>query len=141
MKGLKTKVEHISVFFAGGVLYSIIEILWRGFTHWSMTAVGGLCFLLLYRINRRMGNRSLTVRCLVGSGVITAVEFAAGVVVNLLLRLDVWDYSNMKFNILGQVCLPFSCMWFALCIPAYLLSSLIHRFFEAIDLEEGRESH
>ncbi len=137
---MKNKIEHISVFFFGGILYSFIEILWRGYTHWTMTAVGGFCFLLLYGINHRMKHRSFLVRCLLGAGLITAVEFAAGVVVNLILRLEVWDYSHMSFNLLGQVCLFFSCMWFVLCIPAYLLSTLIHKFFDRIEWEEGRES-
>ncbi len=137
---MKAKIEHISVFLMGGILYSMIEILWRGYTHWTMTAVGGVCFLSLYVINNRMKHRRFLTRCFMGAGIITAVEFAAGVVVNLILKLDVWDYSNMQFNILGQVCLFFSCMWFALCIPAYLLSTAVHAFFDRIELEENRES-
>jgi len=136
----KRGFELVSVFLFGGILYSLIEILWRGYTHWTMTAVGGLCFLMLYGINDRMRGKSILVRCLIGAGVITAVEFAAGVVVNLGLGLDVWDYSHLSFNLLGQVSLYFSCMWFVLCVPAYWLSTLIQKFFEIIDLEENRES-
>lgn len=137
---MKGKIEKISVFLAGGIIYSLIEILWRGYTHWTMTAVGGFCFLLLHFINTRMCGRGLLTKCLVGTGVITAVEFAAGVAVNLILRLDVWDYSSMNFNLLGQVCLYFSAMWFVLCIPAYWFSTVIRQFFEKIDIEENRAS-
>ncbi len=137
---MKTKLEHSSVFFFGGILYSLIEILWRGYTHWTMTAVGGICFLLLYGINHRLKGRSFLWRCLIGAGIITAVEFAAGMVVNRILRLDVWDYSGMSFNLFGQVCLFFSCMWFVLCIPAYLLSTVIRRFFDGIEIDETGES-
>jgi len=137
---MKRKIEHISVFLMGGILYSIIEIIWRGYTHWSMTAVGGVCFLLLYMINCRLKNRNFFMRCLVGTGIITVVEFAAGVMVNLILRLDVWDYSMLRFNILGQVSLLFSVLWFALCIPAYMLSTGIRVFFESIELEEDGEA-
>ncbi|MBE6599516.1 MAG: hypothetical protein E7638_08750 [Ruminococcaceae bacterium] len=145
MEGLKSKVEQISVFLAGGVIYSMIEILWRGFTHWTMTVVGGVCFLLLYRLNKGMGGKPLWLRCLLGAGLITAVEFAAGVVVNLIFRLDVWDYSGMPFNILGQVCPAFAFMWLLLCVPAFLLCRLIGRFFagietESAESEEHRES-
>ncbi len=129
---MKTKIEYISVFFAGGILYSIIEIVWRGFTHWSMTAAGGVCFLLLYMLNRRMAERAFLLRCLMGAGIITAVEFAAGVVVNLIFRLDVWDYSDMPFHLLGQVCPMFSFLWFLLCIPAFLFGTLIRNFFNGI---------
>ena len=137
---MKRIIEHISVFLVGGILYSIIEILWRGYTHWTMTVVGGLCFLFLYLLNGRMRERSLLERCLAGAGIITAVEFVAGIVVNRILFLDVWDYSAMRFHLLGQVCLFFSCMWFALCIPAYLLSNMIRRFFDEIELDEIGES-
>ena len=135
MKGF---TEYGSVFLTGGILYSLIEILWRGYTHWTMTVVGGFCFLLLYRMNIRMAQKNLLIRCLSGASVITAVEFAAGVVVNIIFRLDVWDYSGMNFNLLGQVCLFFSCMWFVLCIPAFLLSSGIRAFFDRIDFDESR---
>lgn len=137
---MKSKIEYTSVFLSGGILYSLIEILWRGYTHWTMTVVGGFCFLILYIINNRMTRCRLLTRCLIGAGIITTVEFAAGVVVNILFGLNVWDYSGMSFNILGQVCLFFSCMWFLLCIPAFLLSSTIRVFFESIDIEESRES-
>lgn len=137
---MKRKIEYASVFLSGGIIYSLIEILWRGYTHWTMTLVGGLCFLLLYVINNRMTSCPLLKRCLIGAGIITVIEFAAGVVVNIIFGLDVWDYSGMSFNILGQVCLFFSCMWFMLCIPAFLLSTIMHTFFEGIDIGENRES-
>ncbi len=139
VEGLKEKVEGLSVFFFGGIVYSFIEILWRGFTHWTMTVVGGLCFLLLYRINHRLARKRFFLRCLVGTGVITAVEFTAGVVVNLMFRMDVWDYSGMRFNLLGQVCPQFSLMWFFLCVPAFWLGAVIRRFFDGI-AEYGESS-
>lgn len=131
---VKRKIEYLCVFLLGGILYSLIEILWRGYTHWTMTAVGGLCFLALHIFNDRTRRRRLLTRCLVGSGMITIVEFLVGILVNVVFRLDVWDYSGMSCNIFGQVCLFFSCMWFLLCIPAFLLSSVITAFFQGIDL-------
>lgn len=130
---MKSMLEGTSVFLAGGVLYSLIEIAWRGYTHWSMIAAGGLCFLLLYGMNRRFAHVRLPVRCLMGAAVITGIEFLVGLVVNLALGLDVWDYSGMPFNLLGQVCLLFSCLWFLLCIPAFLFSTVIRRFFLTIE--------
>lgn len=49
--------------------------------------------------------------------VVTILEFICGCVINLWLNWGVWDYSNMPFNLLGQICLPFS----LLCI---ILSSV-----------------
>ncbi len=128
----KVGYEYGTVFLSGGILYSLVEILWRGYTHWTMTLVGGICFLLLYWMNGHMKGSAFLVRCLVGAGVITAIEFLTGLVVNLILKMNVWDYSGMPFNLLGQVCLFFSCMWFLLCIPAFWMSGVIHHFFAEI---------
>ena len=40
------KIEYICVFLSGGIIYSFIEVAWRGYTHWSMTIAGGICFML-----------------------------------------------------------------------------------------------
>ncbi len=29
----------------------MVEILWRGYTHWTMTLTGGVCFLVLYGLH------------------------------------------------------------------------------------------
>ena len=76
----------------------------------------------------------------VGGSVITAVEFVVGVVVNLILHLDVWDYSDMAGNIAGQVCPLFTVLWFFLAIPAFILSDLIRRFFDSIAEREKNEA-
>ena len=41
---------------------------------------------------------------LICSIIITAVEFTSGLILNVWLGLGIWDYSNMPFNILGQIC-------------------------------------
>lgn len=40
--------EYAAVCTVGSVGYSAIEVLWRGFTHWTMALTGGVGFLLLY---------------------------------------------------------------------------------------------
>ncbi|MBE6711113.1 MAG: hypothetical protein J6C42_14200 [Clostridia bacterium] len=132
------KAEYVCVFLAGGVIYSLIELLWRGFTHWSMTLAGGVCVLLIHCFNQRMRKRSMALRCGVGCAVITAVEFAAGVLVNLVLGWNVWDYSAMYGNVLGQICPAFSCMWFLISFPACGFSSLARWFFDGIETNENR---
>ncbi|MCH5184991.1 MAG: hypothetical protein J1F64_02580 [Oscillospiraceae bacterium] len=110
---------NAGIFCIGAGGYTIIELLYRGYTHWTMTLTGGICLLLLYRIFRRMRGRSLLVKGLAGAGVITCVEFAVGCIVNIYFKWNVWDYSGMYMDILGQVCLYYSCMWFLLsCVIA-----------------------
>ena len=130
------KYEYLTVFFAGANAYSLIEILWRGYTHPSMALVGGICFLMLYLIGGvrffRSGAASFAAACVVGGIVITLTEFVAGVILNIVLGLGVWDYSDVRGNILGQICPQFSLAWTALSAPALLLSGKVRRFFEFI---------
>lgn len=111
----------------GASVYPILEILARGYSHVSMSVAGGLSFVSIYLISTRLSAQPLWVQALLCALAITAVEFLVGVVVNLWLGLGVWDYSRMPFSILGQVCLPFTFLWFFLSFPALGLSQLISR--------------
>ena len=114
------------VFLIGGVTYAMIEIMWRGNTHWTMVLLGGLCFLTLYKLFGYMSNYSLMEKCVLGAIVITALEFVVGCIVNLIFHMNVWNYSSMPFNLLGQVCLVYSTLWGFLCIPINFLTKKIH---------------
>ncbi len=46
----------------------------------------------------------------------TAMELVVGVPLNLMLGLHIWDYSSLPFNLLGQICLPFTVLWFFLAL-------------------------
>ncbi|MGM9684447.1 MAG: hypothetical protein ACI3XQ_12690 [Eubacteriales bacterium] len=112
--------------FAGGAAgYYTLEILYRGYSHWSMALCGGLCMFFIYRMNSRLCRRRIFLRAVCGSLIITAVEMICGCVVNLAFKMNVWDYSELPLNLLGQICLPFSLLWFGLCIPVCGLCSAI----------------
>ena len=112
---LKFIGEELVLFVIGAFLYMGIEILYRGYTHWTMGVVGGLCFVIIGLLNEGCGWRIPFWRqCLIGACVVTFFEFVSGFILNIILGLNIWDYSNMPFNILGQVCLPFSIIWFFL---------------------------
>ncbi len=122
MKKIK---EYLIVFLFGGVLYGLIEVMFRGYTHWTMVLLGGTVLSLLYFLNLKTRRNSLFVKSLVGCAVISTLEFVCGYIVNIQLHLNVWDYSEEKFNLLGQICPKFAVAWFLLCIPAYFISDLI----------------
>lgn len=46
---------------------------------------------------------------------VTIVEFIAGCVINLWFGLNVWDYSELPGNILGQICPQFFLVWLLIC--------------------------
>lgn len=125
--------EYAFLFLLGFHLYSMIEIIARGYTHWTMAVTGGLILSILYHIQLHL-RISLLTKCLLGMLLITAIEFTVGVFDNLIMQWHVWDYSAVPLNLLGQICLPFSILWFFLCIPAYFICFLTERRFHPKEL-------
>lgn len=127
MKWLKPFV----LFVIGGTLYIGIEVIWRSFrgshpTHWTMFLLGGIAFLLIGAINEFLPwETPIWKQMLIGTGIILIVEFDFGCVLNLWLGLGIWDYSDMPFNILGQICLPFAIAWFFLSAAAIVLDDYL----------------
>ena len=113
------------IFLTGSCAYPTLEMVWRGKTHYSMALAGGVCLYLINKVCcEKMRGRKISARCLAGAGIITGVELATGLVVNNMLGYQVWDYSNVPMNILGQVCLPYTLLWFGLSLPAMALCEM-----------------
>jgi hypothetical protein len=120
---LKNSLIIAAQFMLGGLIYCGIEVAYRGYTHRSMLAAGGLCFVLLCFLAR--SQISLLYGAVIGAIGITLVELAVGSVVNLWLGLEVWDYSMLPFNLWGQVSLPYTLIWFVLSVLVILLARII----------------
>lgn len=119
--------KSVLFFCIGGSSYVGLELLWRGRSHYTMFLAGGLCFLLLGKLNRTM-RRPLLLRGLAGAGIITSVEFLTGLLANR--NFTIWDYRDLPLNLLGQICLPFSVLWIPLSLGAMF-------FYEKIDAAVG----
>ena len=113
------------LFAAGGACYVGLELLWRGRSHSSMFLAGGCCFLLLGLLDKAR-RLPLPLRAAAGAGIITAVELAAGLLVNR--DYAVWDYRNMPLNFLGQICAAYSFLW----IPVSLGGMSLYRVLDKI---------
>ena len=92
-----------------------------------MFIVGGLCFVIIGLLNEWYTEDMLyEVQMLIGAFVITALEFISGYIVNIKLGWNVWDYSEHKFNLFGQICLHHSiCYWIPLSAFAITLDDLL----------------
>lgn len=127
MRRTRPKFRHhagkaLVLFLCGGILYMLIEILWRGHTHWTMGVLGGLCFLLIGGLNNGMPwQMPLALQMVIGAAIVTAAEFAAGLILNVWLGLGIWDYSAMPGNIMGQICWQYSLAWLGLSLAAIIL--------------------
>ena len=136
MNKLKTLFECLFLFIVGGSIYYIIETVYKGITkgissHWSMFVLGGMCFIAIGSINQFYitWDMLLVKQMIIGACIITILEFITGCIVNLNLGWNVWDYSDVPLNILGQICLPFTIIWFFICMPAYFLCFTIKKRF------------
>ena len=102
------------IFLFGAFVYGMIEIIWRGYTHPAMLLLGGICFSIIFILEGEITYLNIFLRCLVYALIISASEFIFGVILNLWLHLDVWDYSDVPMNVLGQICLPYTALWYLL---------------------------
>ena len=109
-------IAEILVFAVGAVTYGLMEIFFRGYTHWSMVITGGACVLTFYLILDWLMAMSLFGAALTGMVIVTCYEFFVGLIVNVRFGMGVWDYSDMPGNVMGQICPAFSAVWFGLCL-------------------------
>lgn len=113
-------IRNAAKFCLGGAGYVGLELLYRGRSHISMFAAGGLCFLLLGQLPKLKLHPVL--RALSGAGLITAVELATGLLVNR--SYQVWDYRGQPGNLWGQVCPLFTLIW----IPVGIAGTALYQW-------------
>ncbi len=102
---------NLILFSIGAVGYGLLEILWRGRTHWSMLGAGGICFTFFGGIGEKLKSTNIFIKAIIGSCFITAIELIFGIIFNIILRKNVWDYSKQPLNLGGQICMLYSGFW------------------------------
>ena len=128
---MKQLPKYAFLFWFGGSFYITLEVLWRGYSHWTMGVLAGIVFIAIGLLNEVWGwETSLILQTIVGVLIATVGEFVTGCVVNLWLGWNVWDYSNMWGNVLGQICPQFILLWIPITLIAIILDDVIRwRFF------------
>lgn len=127
---MKKLIKYICIFIAGCLVYMGMELLWRGWTHWTMGILGGICCILIGLINEVLPKDTpLLVQAPIASIIITCLEYISGYILNIKLGLNIWDYSHMIFNVDGQVCLPASLLWMVVGIVGVLLDDWVRSWF------------
>lgn len=70
---------------------------------------------------------AMLVLCLV---IPTAVEYVSGFLIKTFFHVLYWDYSLVKCNYQGLICLPFSLAWMGLCfIGIYYFQPFLNTFY------------
>lgn len=110
----------------GGATYVTIEVFWRGYSHWTMFVLAALLFILIGMLNNTFSwSLGLVWQTFFGTAGATLLELGFGIVVNLWLGWDIWDYSDMPGNILGQICPQYAFLWIPLVLLAILLDDYL----------------
>ena len=126
MQNLNNTLKYFTLFIIGGISYYFIEIIYRGYSHFSMIIVGGICFVLIGAINE-FSNKEvpLLLQMILAVLIVDTIELISGIIINKVLLLNVWDYSNLRFNLLGQISLRSSIAWFFLSLLAIYMADLL----------------
>lgn len=122
MKKWSNKLLSILLWTWGGTTYFFMEVIWKSINgrpeqiSWTMLALAIILCIPLERCGAELPwNCPLIIQAFICSTAITLVELISGVIINIWLSMNVWDYSNLPGNVLGQICPQFSLIWFALC--------------------------
>lgn len=127
---IKTVLKNTFLFFVFGSIYYFIEICFRGYSDISMFCLSGILGCLIGGLNEYIPwDMSFVKQCLIGATIVTVAEFISGIFLNIIFGLQIWDYSNMPFNLLGQICLPFSIAWIFLSALCIVIDDYIRYWF------------
>ena len=112
---MKKNIGKLGLFLSCGFIYCMIEILFRGWSHWSMFVLTGfLGVFCVDSINNTLSfDCDYIVQILISTILCTIGEGISGIILNVWLQLNVWDYSKMTFGtfFFGQCNVLFCFAW------------------------------
>ena len=130
---LKKLGKAAILFLVFGLIYFIIETIWKGhLTHWSMFVVAGFAGVLIGGINEYIPwEMPFWQQCGIGMIITTILEGTSGLILNVWLNLNIWNYSKMPLNFFyQQCCVSFCIAWFFLSGICIVIDDYIrYKFF------------
>lgn len=129
---MKNVLRSIVLFLVFGSLYFIIETVYKGhLTHWSMFILAGLLGVLIGGMNEHLPwELSFWKQCWYGTLMVTAAEGISGLILNVWLHLNIWNYSNTPCHFFFNQCsILFSIAWFFLSGLCIILDDTIRWAF------------
>lgn len=117
------RIFSVLLWFFGGTLYFLLEVAYKTATghperiSWTMLVLAIFLCIPIERCGAELPwNVPLLLQGLACAVLVTAVELVAGLILNVWLGLDIWDYSGLPGNLWGQICIPFFGVWWVLCL-------------------------
>lgn len=91
----KILIPYTIIFIVSGFIYTALELLWRGYTHWTMFVCAGLCGLAMANINNNWleFDTDFRIQIIASALVCTAMEFIFGIIFNG--DFTIWDYRGL----------------------------------------------
>ena len=129
---IRKGIRQLVLFLIGGAVYLLIELLWRGYTSPFMFIIGGICFCVIGASNEEhREGLSVWLQTVFSTLYVVLIEFISGLILNVWWGLNLWDYSNMPGNFLGQICPQFTAAWLVLAFVGIFLDDwLRHILFK-----------
>ena len=116
-------VLSILLWFFGGSLYFLMEVAYKSLTghperiSWTMLVVAIVLTVPVERAGAELPwGCPLGLQAVACAALVTVVELVAGLVLNVWMGLNIWDYSHLPLNLWGQICPQFAVVWWALCL-------------------------
>ena len=111
---LKHLFRMVMLFVLVGVIYCVIEILYRGYSHWSMFLLAGFLGVFCIDMPNNIYSFGLDYRwqVLISTILCTIGEGLCGLYVNVYKGWEIWNYSSLPFSFChDQVNLFFIFAW------------------------------
>ena len=107
----------------GGTVYFFGEVIYKTLSHhperisWTMLVLALILCIPLERCGAELiWEMPIWLQSICCTLLITLTELVSGLIINVWLGLNVWDYSNLSYNFMRQICLQFSAIWLVLSI-------------------------
>lgn len=122
-------VKYCLLFLVGFLGYMAMELLFRGYTYFTMGVLGGITILLLDKLNSKISwNMDLLLQGCIGSTLITTMELIVGEYIKINHLQEMWNYSSVMLNFDGVICLPYSLLWIIVSLFAIFVADSINYY-------------
>lgn len=117
----KRLIPYIVIFNVSGLIYILLELLWRGRSHWTMFICAGLCGLVMAAVNDNWLDfeTDFRIQVFVCALMCSTMEFFFGIVFNG--DFSIWDYRGLwgTLHVFGdQVNILFFGVWILISVFA-----------------------
>lgn len=134
---LKNVLRATVIFMVSGFIYGSCEFIFRQYTHWSMFALAGVCGVFCVDAINNIYSFELGYlkQIAISTALCTFAEGICGLIVNVWLGWNVWDYSNLEFGnfFFNQCNIFFVGIWALIVAVGILICDFINYYWFKIE--------